>query len=54
MSGPEMDRATAESKLEEADFAEEHTKATHADEHPSGADLETDESTPDGHSGMDG
>ncbi|GAJ86372.1 hypothetical protein NBRGN_110_00350 [Nocardia brasiliensis NBRC 14402] len=54
MSGPEMDRATAESKLEEADFADEHTKATHADEHPSGADVETDESTPDGHAGMDG
>ncbi len=49
-----MDRATAEAKLDEPDFAEEHTKATHADEHPKGAELETDESTPDGQAGMDG
>ncbi|WP_167837513.1 hypothetical protein [Nocardia altamirensis] len=53
MSGPEMDRTTAEIELGEEDFAAEHSKATHADEHPKGAELETDESTPDGHSGMD-
>lgn len=54
MSGPEKDQTTAEIQQQEPDFAEEHSKATHADEHPQGAELETDESTPDGHSGMDG
>ncbi|WP_433662160.1 GNAT family N-acetyltransferase [Nocardia sp. CA-128927] len=53
MSGPEKDRTTAETQQDEADFAEEHAKATYADEHPKGAELETDESTPDGHGGMD-
>ncbi|PXX61595.1 RimJ/RimL family protein N-acetyltransferase [Nocardia tenerifensis] len=53
MSGPEKDQTTAEVQQGEADFAEEHSKPTHADEHPKGAELETDESTPDGHAGMD-
>ncbi|MFI6047454.1 GNAT family N-acetyltransferase [Nocardia sp. NPDC051321] len=53
MSGPEQDRTTAEIQQQEPDFAAEHAKPTHADEHPKGADLETDESTPDGHGGMD-
>lgn len=53
MSGPEKDRTTAEVQEQEADFADEHSKPTHAEEHPKGAELETDESTPDGHAGMD-
>ncbi|MEU7145258.1 GNAT family N-acetyltransferase [Nocardia sp. NPDC046473] len=53
MSGPDKDRTTAEVQQQEPDFAQEHTKPTHADEHPKGAELETDESTPDGHGGMD-
>ncbi|WP_107654575.1 GNAT family N-acetyltransferase [Nocardia suismassiliense] len=53
MSGAEKDRTTAEVQQEEADFAGEHSKPTHAEEHPKGAELETDESTPDGHAGMD-
>ncbi|MBP2192840.1 hypothetical protein [Nocardia goodfellowii] len=47
MSGPEMDRATAESLQEDPDFAGEHESATHADEHPMSEELESDESTPD-------
>ncbi|NKY58818.1 hypothetical protein [Nocardia flavorosea] len=38
---------------DEPDFAEEHAEPTHADEHPTGEQIETDESTPKGHSGMD-
>lgn len=38
---------------DEPDFAEEHSEPTHADEHPTGEQIETDESTPEGHSGMD-
>ncbi|MBF6348184.1 hypothetical protein IU448_04030 [Nocardia flavorosea] len=38
---------------DEPDFAEEHARPTHADEHPIDAEIETDESTPKGHSGMD-
>ncbi len=53
MSTPNVDPTTAESMQQDADFADEHTKPTHADEHPAGAELETDESTPSGHSGMD-
>jgi hypothetical protein len=53
VSNPDLDPVTAESMQQDADFAEEHTKATHADEHPAGEDLETDESTPKGSSGMD-
>ncbi|MGQ4619585.1 hypothetical protein [Nocardia sp. R7R-8] len=53
MSTPNIDPETAESMLQDADFADEHTKPTHADEHPAGEQLETDESTPRGHSGMD-
>ncbi len=53
MSDPDIDPVTAESMQQDADFAEEHTKATHADEHPAGKELETDEATPHGTSGMD-
>ncbi|WP_169332714.1 hypothetical protein [Nocardia araoensis] len=53
MSTPNIDPETAESMQQDADFADEHTKPTHADEHPAGEQLETDESTPHGHSGMD-
>ncbi|MGY1982802.1 hypothetical protein, partial [Nocardia gipuzkoensis] len=51
MSTPNVDPTTAESMQQDADFADEHTKPTHADEHPTGEELETDESTPRGHSG---
>ncbi|WP_067681598.1 hypothetical protein [Nocardia miyunensis] len=53
MGGPDIDPITAESMQQDADFAEEHTKPTHADEHPEGEELESDESTPQGLSGMD-
>ncbi|MBF6222283.1 MULTISPECIES: hypothetical protein [Nocardia] len=53
MSTPNVDPTTAESMQQDADFADEHTKPTHADEHPTGEELETDESTPRGHSGSD-
>lgn len=44
MSTPNIDPRTAAEMQEEPDFADEHTKTTHADEHPTGEDLETDES----------
>lgn len=53
MSTPNIDPTTAESMQQDADFADEHTKPTHADEHPTDEQLETDESTPRGHGGMD-
>ncbi|TQM33682.1 hypothetical protein [Nocardia bhagyanarayanae] len=53
MNTPNIDPKTAEAMQDEPDFADEHTKPTHADEHPAGEDLETDESTPREHGGMD-
>ncbi|MEU7632850.1 hypothetical protein AB0C34_23140 [Nocardia sp. NPDC049220] len=53
MSTPKIDPKTAAAMQEEPDFADEHTKPTHADEHPTGEVIETDESTPNEHSGMD-
>jgi hypothetical protein len=48
---PEIDQNTADSMEEDADFADEHTRPTFADEgSPEGAE---DESVPDGHGGMD-
>lgn len=52
MRTPEIDPTTAEA-MQDDDFAGEHTKPTHRDEHPKGEELETDESTPDGSGGMD-
>jgi hypothetical protein len=42
MSSPEIDRATAESMEEDADFAAEHKRPTYADEEsPEGAEEES-------------
>lgn len=48
MSTPNIDPQTAAEMQEEPDFADEHTKTTHADEHPTGEDLEPDESSRSG------
>ncbi|QIS09545.1 MULTISPECIES: hypothetical protein [Nocardia] len=53
MSTPEIDPTTAESRQQDPDFAEEHRKPTHADEHSQPDAIERDESTPDEHGGMD-
>ncbi|NUS43192.1 MAG: hypothetical protein HOQ24_05825 [Mycobacteriaceae bacterium] len=53
MNTSETDPASAEAMEHEPDFAEEHRSVTHADEHPAGEELESDESTPEGISGMD-
>ncbi|MEU4343303.1 hypothetical protein AB0H00_18830 [Nocardia sp. NPDC023852] len=53
MTTPEIDPTTAEAMQQDSDFAEEHSKPTHADEHPTDEELEIDESTPRGHGGMD-
>lgn len=53
MTTPEIDPTTAEAMQQDSDFAEEHSKPTHADEHPTDEELEIDESTPSGHGGMD-
>lgn len=51
MSTPEIDPNTAASMLEDADFADEHTKPTHSDEPaPEGSD----ESAPTGAGGEGG
>jgi hypothetical protein len=51
MSRPEIDPVTAESMEQDADFAEEHTRPTYADEDsPEGA---SDESVPEDGGGMD-
>ncbi|WP_185845755.1 hypothetical protein [Kibdelosporangium aridum] len=47
---PDIDAITAESMLQDADFAEEHKRPTFADE-PS--TERPDESVPSGHGGMD-
>lgn len=52
MSTPDPDRPSTADR-DEPDFAEEHAEPTHADEHPTGEQIETDESTPREHSGMD-
>lgn len=49
MNTPNTDPKTAAEMHDEPDFADEHTKLTHADEHPTGEELETDESTPREH-----
>jgi|1185.fasta_scaffold1740343_2 hypothetical protein len=49
MSTPEIDPVTAETMEEDGDFAEEHTKPSHADE-----DRDSDESTPKGTAGDGG
>lgn len=52
MTTPNPDpRSTA--AQDEPDFADEHSSPTHAGEHPVSEEIETDESTPDEHSGMD-
>jgi hypothetical protein len=49
--GPEIDKNTAESMLEDADFADEHTKPTFSDEEaPEGPD----ESVPEDDAGAGG
>ena len=53
MSTPNPDPRIRADLDDEPDFADEHAELTHADEHPVGEDLETDESTPSGSSGMD-
>ncbi|MFI5717722.1 hypothetical protein [Nocardia sp. NPDC051750] len=53
MNTPNPDPRTAADLEDEPDFAEEHAEPTHADEHPVGEVIETDESTPRGSSGMD-
>lgn len=50
MSRPEIDPDTAASELEDADFADEHTKPTYDDEP---ALDPPDESAPTGQSGME-
>ncbi len=54
MSTPELDRPTAESMEQDAEFASEHDRPTFADQHPTGRALETDESTPTGRGGDGG
>jgi hypothetical protein len=51
MSRPEIDPDTAASMLEDADFAEEHTRPTYSDEP---APEEPDESMPTGRGGDGG
>ncbi len=51
MTGRKIDPRTTENA--EGDFADEHSKPTHADEHPLEEQLETDESTPEGYGGSD-
>ncbi len=51
MSRPEIDPDTAASMLEDADFADEHTKPTHSDEQAPEGD---DESVPTGDGGDGG
>lgn len=51
MSHPEIDPVTAESMEQDADFADEHTRPTYADE-PS--TEEPDESVPSGDAGYGG
>ncbi|MEU4311071.1 hypothetical protein [Nocardia sp. NPDC024068] len=53
MNTPNPDPRTAAELQDEPDFADEHSETTHADEHPVGEDIESDESTPTGSSGMD-
>jgi hypothetical protein len=53
MNTPNPDPRTRADLDDEPDFAEEHAKPTRADEHPVGEDIEADESTPRGASGMD-
>lgn len=53
MSSPDPDPRTRASAADEPDFAAEHTEPTHADEHPVGETIESDEATPQEHSGMD-
>ncbi|MCE7010950.1 hypothetical protein LWC34_50330 [Kibdelosporangium philippinense] len=48
---PEIDKDTAESMEEDADFAGEHTKPTFADE--DSPEKAADESVPEGQGGMD-
>ncbi|MBF6133384.1 hypothetical protein IU501_10275 [Nocardia otitidiscaviarum] len=54
MNTPEIDPTTARERQREADFAEEHSKPTHADEHPQGETIERDESSPEGEGGDGG
>jgi hypothetical protein len=54
MGARDIDPVTAESMEQDEDFAEEHTKPTHADEHPMSDELESDESTPTGPGGDGG
>jgi hypothetical protein len=51
MSRPEIDPVTAESMEQDADFADEHTRPTYADE--DSPEQASDESVPDGEGGMD-
>lgn len=51
---PEIDPQTAESMLEDADFAGEHTRPTVADERTGGPHRGPDESEPEGRGGDGG
>ncbi|MFI6867822.1 hypothetical protein [Nocardia sp. NPDC050406] len=54
MSTPEIDPTSAAARQEDADFAGEHSKPTHADEHSQPEDIERDESSPRGEGGDGG
>jgi hypothetical protein len=54
MKTPDIDPTTAKAMQDDADFADEHTKPTHADQHPTSRELEADESTPEGTAGDGG
>lgn len=47
MSTPEIDPVTAEDMEEEADFADEHTEPTFADQDPSGERTSTEDRNDD-------
>ncbi|MFD4668506.1 hypothetical protein ACFWNN_02165 [Lentzea sp. NPDC058450] len=51
---PEPDAVTAEAELNDADFGEEHTRPTVADENPGGPHRGPDESEPTGKGGDGG